>query len=103
MDNVFYVLGVVTFALICLAVVFVIRILWENSYDLRRRYHDYCWLSNMGWTVSDFDNFMENERKNMTDEEAKVWHKKNTKFWYKYICFRKMKEDSTGKTVSNRH
>jgi hypothetical protein len=93
MDSFFYYFGVISFLTLIGFIGFVLYSNFsEDIYDLKRRYHDYCWFSNMGWNQKDFDTFMENEREKMSKEEYEVWAKKNVRFWYSWICFKPMKK-----------
>lgn len=84
--------GVISFTLISFWILYFIYVHYSfYFYEKKRKYHDYCFLANMGWTDDDFDNFIINGREKMTNEEYKLWEKTNIKFWYSWICFKKRK------------
>ena len=79
----FYVL---CFSFVCLGVLFIIYS--YNALNVSKeiqKISDRIFMFNLGWTELEFNEWMEKERQEMTDEYFEIYAKKNVKWWNPYI------------------
>lgn len=64
---------------------------WLSLDDEWRKFNDRNYLANLGWSEQEFNEWMDNERLAMSEEEYKVWSKRYIRWYFNYFSLNKKK------------
>ena len=92
MEKFFYYFGVFNFFFYIFISIWIVFVIFREVLEQKfKNYQDQCFLHNLGMTDKEFDAWMENVRKKMSDDEYHKWAKKNVKWYFSYIKVKKPK------------